>query len=511
MYGSAKGGAAVYLEDLMRKILLVGISTFALGAGAMAYANQQTKAPKADTYKMLELFGDVLSVVEQQYVVPVDDKKLIQAAIDGMLTSLDPHSGYLDPEGFDDMRDQTRGEYGGLGLVVTAEDGAVKVVSPMDGTPATKAGIQAGDYITAINGETIIGRSLNDAVKAMRGAVGTSITLTMAREKQDPFSVKLTREIIDVKSVTAKMEGDYGVVRLSGFDEKTGQETIAALKDFKKDPHLKGVVLDLRNNPGGLVDSAVEVASAFLDGGEVVSQRGREARDITRYNAKASGDLIKGLPLVVLINNGSASASEIVAGALKDRQRAQVVGLTSFGKGSVQTVIPLRGGVDGALKLTTARYYTPSGESIQKTGIAPDLEVARSKAEAEQIADSALQFSEASFHNALDASEGKVRAVAHAPAEIPPEGYDTKKDDFQLARALDVLKLGSVQAAIKLKPAQTYAKAEPRFSLNKTATDGGAPAPGAAAQAAKPTTPSAVAPADKIGPSKAEPAITPAK
>ncbi len=502
----------------MRKILLVGISTFALGAGAMAFASQQTKSPKAETYKMLELFGDVLATVEQQYVVPVDDKKLIQAAIDGMLTSLDPHSGYLDPDGFDDMRDQTRGEYGGLGIVVTAEDGAVKVVSPMDGTPATRAGILAGDYITAIDGETIIGRSLNDAVKAMRGAVGTTITLTLAREKADPFSVKLTREVINVKSVTAKMEGDYGVLRISGFDEKTGDETKAALRDFKaKNPKMKGIVLDLRNNPGGLVDSAVETASAFLDGGEVVSQRGRETRDIQRYNAKAGGDMVKGLPMVVIINNGSASASEIVAGALKDRRRAEVIGLTSFGKGSVQTVIPLRGGVDGALKLTTARYYTPSGESIQKTGIAPDLEVARTKQEAELMADQSLQFSEASFHNALDASEGKARSAAHTPAEIPPEGYDTKKDDFQLTRAMDVLKYGSVQAAVKEKPYLTYAKAEPKFTVAKagaaaaTTTDGGAPAPaaGAAAQSAKPTPPSAVAPADKIGPSQRAPAVEP--
>jgi carboxyl-terminal processing protease len=478
----------------MRKILLIGISTFALGAAAMAYADQQSRTPKAETYKMLELFGDVLATVEDQYVVPVDDKKLIQSAIDGMLTSLDPHSGYLDPENFDEMRDQTRGEYGGLGLVVQSEDGAVKVVSPMDGTPAGKAGILAGDYITAIDGQSVVGLPLDAAVKQMRGPIGTAITLTLAREKQNPFSVKLTREVINVKSVTARAEGDYGYIRLSGFDEKTGEETRAAIKDLKaKIPHMKGMVLDLRNNPGGLVDQAVEVASAFLDGGEVVSQRGRDAKDIERYNARAGGDMISGLPLVVVTNNGSASASEIV------------------GKGSVQTVIPLRGGMDGALKLTTARYYTPSGQSIQKTGIKPDLEVASSKEEAERVADSALQFSEASFHNALDADVGKIRAAAHAPTEIPPEGYDSKKDDFQLARALDVLRTGSVEAAVRLKPAKTYAMATPAFMVGAAASASPATTTNAGATTeAKPTIPSKVAPAEQIAP-KPAPAAVPAK
>jgi carboxyl-terminal processing protease len=485
----------------MRKFLLIGISTFALGAAAMAYADQQSR-PKAETYKMLELFGDVLATVEDQYVVPVDDKKLIQAAIDGMLTSLDPHSGYLDPENFDEMRDQTRGEYGGLGLVVQSEDGAVKVVSPMDGTPAGRAGIQAGDYITAIDGQSVVGLPLDAAVKQMRGPVGTSITLTIAREKQNPFSVKLEREVINVKSVTARAEGDYGYIRISGFDEKTGSETRAAIKDLKaKIPNMKGMVLDLRNNPGGLVDQAVDVASAFLDGGEVVSQRGRNPRDIERYNARAGGDMLDGLPLVVVINNGSASASEIVAGALKDRKRAEVIGLTSFGKGSVQTVIPLRGGMDGALKLTTARYFTPSGRSIQKTGILPDLEVASSKEEAERVADAALQFSEASFRNALDAEAGKTRREAHTPTEIPPEGYDTKKGDFQLARALDVLRTGSVEAAVRLKPAKTYAMATPPFMVGPaTSANPAATSNAGAASEAKPTAPSKVAPPDEIAP-----------
>ena len=508
----------------MRKILLIGISTFALGAAAMAYADQQVNKPSAETYKMLELFGDVLTAVDQQYVVPVDNKKLVQAAIDGMLTSLDPHSGYSDPTAFDEMRDQTRGDYGGLGLQVTADEGAVKIIAPMDGTPAQKAKLQAGDYITAIDGESVVGLPLDQAVKQMRGAVGTTIALTIARDKVDPFVVKMTREVINVHSVAHQLIGDYGYLRVGGFDEKTGEETTAALKDMKaKDPNLKGVVLDLRNNPGGLVDAAVDVAGDFLDGGEVVTQRGRDPHDIIRYNAKPNGDLVHGLPVTVLVNNGSASASEIVAGALKDRERATIVGLTTFGKGSVQTVIPLRGGVDGALRLTTARYYTPSGNSIQKTGITPDLEVAYSHRQAEAVYDEALQFSESTLKGALDSQEGRTRK-APSTIEVPPDAADpvkialakkeakdaaakeTKagkpekivaknvtsatgptpvtsdddedaanlpantgisrmnpKTDFQLARALDVLKAGSVQAAEKLYPAQVFSQDKPKF------------------------------------------------
>ena len=481
----------------MRKLLLIGISTFALGAAAMASADQLTRTKGQDTYKMLELFGDVLVKVKQQYVVPVDDKKLIQAAIDGMLTSLDPHSGYLDPASFGDMREETRGQYGGLGLEVTTEDGAVKVISPMDGTPAAKAGVMAGDYITAIDGNSIVGMNLTDAVKQMRGAVGTPITLTIARERQNPFTVKLVREVIDVKTVHDRPIGDIGYLRISGFDERTGEETTAALKELKaKIPHMKGLVLDLRNNPGGLVDSSVEVASDLLDGGEIVSQRGRDGKDIERYNARPNGDLIRGVPITVLINNGTASAAEIVSGALKDRERATIIGLTSFGKGSVQTVIPLRNGADGALKLTTARYYTPSGQSIQKTGIIPDLQVARSRAEAEAVTDAAQQYSEASFKNALDSQEGKVRR-APDEIEIPadkPEDKAAEKDkdgkakprplrsaftltdedvaaDFQLQRALDVIRLGGVKEARAAKPAKVFSLPKPAFAKAATPAD----------------------------------------
>jgi carboxyl-terminal processing protease len=437
---------------MMRKYLLIGVSAFVLGAGSMALLDRPASAdaPLAEKFKMVELFGNVLTMVEQQYVTPVDDKKLIQAAIDGMLTSLDPHSDYLNPDDYADMRDQTRGQYGGLGIEVTTEDGAVKVVSPMDDTPASRAGIQSGDYITAIDGHSVIGLPLNDAVKKMRGDIGQSITLTLVRPGKDPFDVKLTREAIKVVSAKGHMEGDYGYLRVSAFDETTTDQATAVVKDLMaKNPKMKGLVLDLRNNPGGLLDQAVGISSMFLNGGEVVSQRGRDPKDIERYNAHTNGDMLHGLPMVVLINSGTASAAEIVSGALKDRQRAAIVGLTSFGKGSVQTVIPLDGGKDGALKLTTARYYTPSGGSIQKTGIEPDLEVAETDEQAQQVANDAFEFSEASFSNALNAEEGKVRRLPHAPAEAPPPGFDPKKD-FQLQRALEVLRYGSVAATPKL-------------------------------------------------------------
>ncbi|HVM99996.1 MAG TPA: S41 family peptidase [Caulobacteraceae bacterium] len=451
----------------MRKTLLIAASAFVLGAGTMAYIGQTARATtetRADTYHMLELFGDVLDQVDRQYVTPVDDKKLIQSAMQGMLGSLDPHSDYLTPEAYGDLQDQTRGEYGGLGLEIQSDDGAVKVISPIDGTPAARAGIKPGDYILAVDGQNILGMSVSDAVKEMRGKPGEPVTLTIGREKTDPFDVKLVREIIQPKSVAAHLEGDYGYVRLSGFNEKATDETLAAINDLKaKDPKLKGLILDLRNNPGGLLDQAVGVAGLFLNGGEVVSQRGRDPQDIERYDAKGH-DVLNGLPLVVMINSGTASASEIVSGALQDRHRASIVGVTSFGKGSVQTVIPLRGGLDGAVKLTTARYFTPSGRSIQRTGIQPDLEVAETREEAQQIANEAFEFTEASFRNALTADEGKIRVGPHVPAEAPPADYDEKKGDFQLVRALDVLKYGSVEATPKLaKPTATLAQVAGRL------------------------------------------------
>jgi len=444
-------------------MLVTGASCFALGAGGMALLNQAAiarTAPDADTYRMLELFGDVLSTVQDHYVVKVDDKKLIEAAIDGMLTSLDPHSGFLDLEGFDELRESSRGEYGGLGLEIIPEEGLIKVVTPMDGTPAARAGVKAGDYITAVNDESIVGLSSTEAVKLMRGPAGSRVKITIAREgEEEPIDLNLTREVIEVQVVKARMEGEYGVVRISQFNEETGRQTDVAVRQLvAQNPAMKGLVLDLRNNPGGLLDESVEVADVFLDGGEVVSQRGRNPRDIVRYNAKP-GDVLNGKPMVVLVNYGSASASEIVAGALQDRKRAAVVGLTSFGKGSVQTVIPLRNGLDGALKLTTDRYFTPSGRSIQRTGIEPDLEVARDEREAKYVARISTR-GEASYRNALDAEEGKARKAAHDPAEVPPASFDTKaKDaDFQLVRAIDVLKYGSVRAVPKLPTLKVASK-----------------------------------------------------
>ena len=425
----------------MKNIYLGGIAAVALSIGAVAYANQPVLSPRSDTYQQLELFGDVLAIVQQDYVVKVDSKKLINAALQGMLASLDPHSNYLSGEDYTDLKEKTKGKYGGIGLEVSSEDGAVKVVSPIDDTPAQKAGMQPGDYITAINGTSIIGIPLNDAVNKMKGDPDTKLTITVVRTgKPDPFDVTLTREIITVKSVKSHMEGDFGYIRIASFSETTAAETKAALADLlAKNPKMKGLVLDLRNNPGGLLEQSVGVADLFLEGGEIVSQRGRNPDDIIRYQAH-KGDMLNGKPMVVLTNPGTASAAEIVSGALQDQHRAVIVGLTTFGKGSVQSVIDL--GDNRAVKLTTARYYTPSGRSIQKTGIEPDLEVAQSKEQAKYIASSALQYTEAAYANALDADEGKVRRSPHAVQEVPPDTFDTKTGDFELTRALDVLNDG---------------------------------------------------------------------
>jgi len=466
----------------MRKFLSAGVAALAIGAGALAYAGSAAFAPKSQTFRELELFADVLYIVQQQYVVEVDDKKLMAAAMNGMLASLDPHSSYLSNDDFKDLRETSRGAYGGLGLEVTSEDGAVKVITPMDDTPAGRAGVQAGDYITAIDGESILGKPLSEAVKGMKGAPGTEVTITIAREGEEPFDLKLTREIINVRSVRPRMEGAYGVIRITNFNENTGRETAEAVETLKaQNPNMKGLVLDLRNNPGGILEQSVAVADVFLDGGEVVSQRGRDPRDIERYNAQP-GDALNGLPIVVLVNPGSASAAEIVAGALQDRKRATVLGITSFGKGSVQTVIPLRGGADGALKLTTARYYTPSGRSIQRTGIEPDLEVALTREQAERLSSSRFQFSEASFANALNADEGRTRRGAHEPSEYPPPDFDTKKGDFQLARAFELLAVGNDLARLRPVPKVTLAEAGSNLPGARTAA-------GTGPSTARPTSP----------------------
>jgi len=414
----------------------------AAGVGALAWSAQDS-GPRGDVYRQLELFADVLARVESDYVTEIDEAHVMEAAIQGMLGSLDPHSSYMNAEEFRDMQVQTRGEYGGLGIEVTMEDGIVRVVSPIDETPASRAGIQAGDYLTAINGQSIVGLTLNEAVSQMRGEVGTTIEVTVAREGSEPFDVSLTRQIISVRSVTSRMEGpDVGIIRISTFNERTGDLLDQAVRDVRRQAggRLRGVVLDLRNNPGGLLDQAIEVSDDFLDGGEVVSTRGRRPEDVQRYNARR-GDILEGVPIVVLINGGSASASEIVAGALQDRNRALVVGTTSFGKGSVQTVIPLQGGRDGALRLTTARYYTPAGRSIQGAGIEPDMEVAQRRVDPERLR--RLGISEADLPRALEKDGGTQRRGPHIPADQPPENWDAAQD-YQMNRALEFLRQGLV-------------------------------------------------------------------
>ena len=432
----------------MRKLLLVGCAALVLGGSAAAVSSQ---TPRNETFRMLELFGDVVGIVEQAYVVPVDNKKLIEAALAGMMTALDPHSNYLPSSNYDDLRERTEGQYSGVGLTISADGGMVKVISPMDDSPAAKAGVQAGDVISSIEGQNAAGLTVSQVSEKLRGAVGTSVKVTFLRDGSDPLEVTLTREVIKVQSVTGRVEGDFGYLRVSTFNENTGRELNEAIAKIKAEkPGVKGYVLDLRNNGGGLLNAAIDVSDAFLERGEIVSQRGRKPEQIQRYSAKP-GDVTGGLPLVVLVNYGSASASEIVAGALKDHQRATIVGLTSFGKGSVQTVIPLRQGQDGALSITTARYYTPSGASIQKIGIEPDLEVARNEAEARIVSRSSFIYSEAAYATALDASIGAERKGPHTPREAPGDKFDKEKD-YQLQRALDVLRAGGDLSKLSAPP-----------------------------------------------------------
>lgn len=386
-----------------------------------------------ETYRQLDLFGDVFERVRENYVEEKEDKDLIENAINGMLTGLDPHSSYLNDDQFEDMRVNTRGEFGGLGIEVTMENGLVKVVAPIDETPAAEAGILAGDYIVEIDGEAVMGLTLNDAVDKMRGKVGTEIKLSVAREGMDaPIKLTIIRDIIKIRSVRHRVEGNAGYLRITTFNQHAESGLKAAIKEIKEElgNKLIGYVLDLRNNPGGLLDQAIGVSDIFLDKGEIVSTRGRHSQDTKRDNA-SSGDLADGLPIVVLINGGSASASEIVAGALQDHKRAILLGTQSFGKGSVQTVIPLPG--HGAMRLTTARYYTPSGRSIQATGITPDIIVEQAKIENLDI----HGISEADLKGALDKKD-----KAKKPDEKADEASEDKEaeiEDYQLMRALDLL------------------------------------------------------------------------
>jgi len=353
---------------------LIKTTAFAIGFVCVTLT-APSMAAKTETYNQLNLFADVFERIRSQYVKDVDDEELIEAAINGMLTSLDPHSTYLNSKRYENMRVQTSGEFGGLGIEVTMDKGVILVVTPMDDTPAERAGVQSGDYITKINGEQISGLTLNEAVDKMRGKAGTDIDVTIVRKgESDLIELTLTRAIIEVKSVRHRIEDEIGYIRISSFTEKTTNGLRDALGEIKEElgDNLQGIVLDLRNNPGGLLDQAIAVSSTFLDRGEIVSTRTRNDSNIQRYNAQ-NGDSIDSKSLVVLINGGSASASEIVAGALQDHERAVVVGTQSFGKGSVQTVIPLS--TDGAMSLTTAYYFTPSGNSIQNEGIVPDVVV----------------------------------------------------------------------------------------------------------------------------------------
>jgi carboxyl-terminal processing protease len=390
---------------------------------------------KDDVYRQLGLFGDIFQRVRESYVDEVDDKKLIESAINGMLTSLDPHSSYLNSDNFSDMQVQTKGKFGGLGIEITMENGLVKIVSPIDETPAARAGLQPEDLIVAVDKQPIMGMTLSDAVDLLRGEVGSSVTVTVKRGAKEPFDISLTRDTIKIRSVRAKVFDEIGYLRITTFSEQTSPGLNKEVEKMftEHGDRLKGFVLDLRNNPGGLLNQAIEVSDAFLDRGEIVSTRGREDQDISRAFAR-EGDIARGLPIVVLINSGSASASEIVAGALKDHQRAVLMGTRSFGKGSVQSVIPVSG--RSAMRLTTARYYTPAGISIQAKGITPDVEVELARIETldggtmrEENLRGALDKSTTSGTKGATTKDGKDTATA-----------DQSEIDYQLARALDLIR-----------------------------------------------------------------------
>jgi carboxyl-terminal processing protease len=432
----------------MRKTSLILLGA-AAGAAMTLIAVQprvmlgtSAKAAAADTYKQLNLFGDVFERVRADYVEKPNDQKLIETAINGMLAGLDPHSSYMDPKSFRDMQVQTRGEFGGLGIEVTMEDGLIKVVTPIDETPASKAGVQANDLITKLDEDQVQGLTLNQAVEKMRGPVNTKIKLTITRKGQDkPIELTLTRDVIRVRAVRSEVKGDdIGYIRMTQFNEQTTDGLKKAITDINakisKDK-LKGYILDMRNNPGGLLDQAISVSDAFLQKGEIVSTRGRNAEETQRFNAR-SGDLTDGKPVIVLINGGSASASEIVAGALQDHKRTTVIGTRSFGKGSVQTIIPLGSG-NGALRLTTARYYTPSGRSIQAKGITPDIEVLQDVPD--DLKSKTDTKGEASLRGHLKGDAGKEETGSQS--YIPPEA----KDDKALNMAQDLLRGTQVNSA----------------------------------------------------------------
>ena len=445
----------------MKKYALVGLGGTLAGAliatqvAGPLIAQEATQS--SSVYEQLDLFGDIFERIRAQYVEPVDSEKLIEAAINGMLTSLDPHSSFLNAKDFDDMQVQTHGEFGGLGIEVTQEEGFIKVVSPMDGTPADKAGILSGDFITHVNGESVLGLLLDDAVEMMRGPIGSEIIVTVVREgTPEPFDVSMIRDTIKLVAVKGKTVGNTVVLRVTTFNDQTYSGLEAELKKQVEAlggaDKVDGYVLDLRNNPGGLLNQAILVSDAFLDMGEIVSTRGRDVGKGERFNATV-GDLTGGKAMVVLINGGSASASEIVAGALQDHRRAIVVGTKSFGKGSVQTLVPLRG--DGAMRLTTARYYTPSGRSIQALGVAPDIVVNQPRVEPVDpkapVVEEPKQRSEADLRGIIsnDSMTDEERALQEEERTKAEESAKLRDEDYQLAYAVDILK---GLAAIEPKP-----------------------------------------------------------
>ena len=430
----------------MKRIAFVGMGVV-VGFGAALGVMSAKGADDASAYRQLDLFSDAFEKVRANYVRPVQDKELISSAIQGMVSELDPHSSYMDAKNYGDMKVTTSGQFGGVGVIVQMEDGLIKVVSPVDGTPAAKAGIKSGDRIGAVDGQPIAGMSQDEAIDKMRGPVGTKVVLTVIREgEKKPFDVTLQRSNVQVDATTFRREGDVGYIRMPGFNQQTAPGLERAVRELKRTigPGIKGYVLDLRNNPGGLLDQAIQVSDDFLVGGEIVSTRGRHADDTQRYDAKG-GDITEGKKVVVLVNAGTASASEIVSGALQDHKRATVVGLTSFGKGSVQTIIPLADG-GGALRLTTARYYTPSGHSIQAQGIIPDIMVAQGD---EANVPKLVRQSEADLRGHL-AGEPVPPKRVNAPVIKPAPGK--KYDDFQLSYALDLIN-GKMTVASASDPA----------------------------------------------------------
>jgi carboxyl-terminal processing protease len=433
----------------MNKLIVAAIGGL---AGGIVLSTQvagpllaQEEARNASVYQQLDLFGDVFERIRSNYVEEVDEGALIEAAINGMLTSLDPHSSYLPPRDFDSMQVQTRGEFGGLGIEVTQEDGFVRVITPMDDTPAMEAGVEAGDFITHVDGEALLGLTLEQAVDLMRGPVGSEIVITVVREGADePFEISIIRDRIRLTAVRSRLEGNTAILRISTFNDQTYPNLRDGLEEMIEEvgglENLNGVIIDLRNNAGGLLSEAISVTDAFIEQGEIVSTRGREPQDGDRFNA-TPGDMIEGLPMVVLVNGGSASASEIVAGAMQDHRRAVIVGTNTFGKGSVQSVMPLPG--NGAMRLTTSLYYTPSGRSIQALGVAPDILVEQREPieMSEEEEESVFRRNEASLRGALEnstLSEDQIRLLEEEQA-IAEASARLRNEDYQLAYAIDIL------------------------------------------------------------------------